>query len=129
MLFGAAGGSRDVVVIDWQTIGRAPGAYDLSYLLGGSLPIEDRRAHERALVAAYHERLSAGGVDYPAAQVWDDYRDAMVLGGLATTLFAGGTLDMGNERGKALVASMAERHFTAALDHGGLALIPDEPPA
>lgn len=116
MLFGDP--ARDeVVVIDWQGIGRGPGAYDVAYVLGGSLPIEDRRAHERELVAAYHERLTAKGVDYPAAAAWDDYCYAHALGGLATTLFAGATLDLSNERGKALITSMAQRHFTAALDH------------
>ncbi len=116
MLFGDP--ARDeVVVIDWQGIGRGPGAYDVAYVLGGSLPIEDRRAHERELVAAYHERLTASGVDYPADAVWEDYCYAHALGGLATTLFAGATLDLSNERGKALITSMAQRHFTAALDH------------
>lgn len=116
MLFGDP--ARDeVVVIDWQGIGRGPGAYDVAYVLGGSLPIEDRRAHERELVAAYHERLTSKGVDYPAAAAWDDYCYAHALGGLATTLFAGATLDLSNERGKALITSMAQRHFTAALDH------------
>lgn len=124
LLFGAGPDGDGVVVIDWQGIGRGPGGYDVAYVLGGSLPTAERRTHERALVAAYHEVLTANGVDYPAEAVWDDYRYGMVLGGLAVTLFAAGTLDLTNDRAKALVASMAERHFTAALDHGGVDLIP-----
>jgi hypothetical protein len=124
MLFGAGPAGEGIVVIDWQGLGRGPGGYDLAYILGGSMPIDDRRAHERELVGAYRDRLASRGVERSADDLWDDYRHGMLLGGLATTVFAGGTLDTANERGRALVASMAERHFTAALDHGGLALFP-----
>ena len=49
-----------------------------------------------------------------------DYGFAHLIGGLATSVFAGGTLDLNNERGKELITMMSERHVTAALDHGGL---------
>jgi Ecdysteroid kinase-like family len=114
----------EVVIIDWQGIGRGPGGYDVAYILGGSLPIEARREHERALVGEYHSRLAAAGVDYSADAVWNDYRYAHALGGLATSVFVGAGLDLSNERGKALVTSMSQRHFTAALDHGCEALLP-----
>jgi hypothetical protein len=107
----------EVVVIDWQGIGRGPAGYDVAYLLGGSMKVEDRRTHERELVAAYHQRLSDRGVEYSFEQVWDDYCYAHALGGLAVTLVAAATLDTTSDRSKALVACMAERHFTAALDH------------
>lgn len=114
----------EVVIIDWQGIGRGPGAYDLSYILGGSMTIEDRRAHEDDLVAAYHERLVECGVTgYDLDACRADYGFAHCLGGLATSIFTGGTLDLSNERGKNLIATMANRHFTAALDHGGLDLM------
>lgn len=111
----------EVVVLDWQGLGRGPGAYDLAYVLGGSMTIDDRRTHEDALVAAYHERLVECGVEgYSLEQCRDDYGFAHCLGGLATSIFSGGTLDLANERGVELIATMANRHFTAALDHGGL---------
>lgn len=120
MLFGDPD-ADEVVVIDWQGIGRGPGAYDLAYLLGGSMDTDLRRTHERDLVRAYHERLVANGVTgYDAERAWDDYAFAHLLGGLATSIFAGGTLDLSNERGVELIATMANRHVTAALDHGGL---------
>ena len=119
MLFGDV--NRDqVVVIDWQGIGRGPGAYDLAYLLGGSMDTDLRRAHERELVAAYQARLADHGVeDYSVESAWEDYGFAHLLGGLATSIFAGGTLDLSNERGVELITMMANRHVTAALDHGG----------
>jgi aminoglycoside/choline kinase family phosphotransferase len=123
MLFGDAS-KNEVTVIDWQGLGRGPGCYDVAYILGGSMPIELRRENERDLVAAYHERLLANGVsDFSLEQAWDDYVYGHLLGGLATSVFAGGTLDLANERGFELIADMANRHFTAALDYGGFAIL------
>jgi len=124
MLFGDAS-NDEVVVIDWQGIGRGPGAYDLAYLIGGSMDTELRRMHERDLVDAYHAELLAEGVnDYSAEAAWEDYGFAHLLGGLATSIFAGGTLDLSNERGKELISMMSNRHVTAALDHGGVSQFP-----
>ena len=109
------------MVIDWQGIGRGPGMYDVAYVLGGSMPIESRREHESDLVAAYHARLVENKVTkYTLEQARTDYEFAHFLGGLATSVFAGATLDLANADGYELVATMANRHFTAALDHGGL---------
>ena len=124
MLFGDAE-NDEVTVIDWQGIGRGPGAYDLAYLLGGSMDIKLRRDNEKDLVVAYHDELCQQGVaDYSFESAWDDYGFAHLIGGLATSVFAGGTLDLNNERGKELIRMMSERHVTAALDHGGLDLLP-----
>ena len=119
MLFGDL--SKDqVVVIDWQGIGRGPGTYDLAYLLGGSMETNLRRSHENELVATYQAQLADSGVEgYSYERAWEDYRFAHLLGGLATSIFAGGTLDLSNERGIELITMMANRHVTAALDHGG----------
>ena len=125
MLFGNPE-NDEVVVIDWQGIGRGPGVYDLAYLLGGSMEIELRRENEKALVASYHDELCSNGVEgYSFDSVWDDYGYAHLIGGLATSVFAGGTLDLSNERGKELISMMSERHVTAALDHGGVEQIPN----
>ncbi len=121
MLFGPEG-SGQVVVIDWQGIGRGPGSYDLAYLLGGSLDTELRRQHEEALVRAYHDALMMAGVSsYSVEQLWDDYALSHLQGGLATSMVTGGSMDLSNERGVELVATMARRHVQAALDHNGLA--------
>ena len=120
----ASGQNPRVVVIDWQGIGRGPGIYDLSYLISGSMDIELRRAHERTLVDIYHQTLEACGINgYSRAQTWSDYQHAQLMGGLATAMVAGGNLDLSNERGRQLVASMAIRHSQAALDHGGLEVL------
>ena len=119
MLFGDLKKDQ-VVVIDWQGIGRGPGSYDLAYLLGGSMDTDLRRTHEKELVASYQAQLADNGVaGYSYERTWEDYRFAHLLGGLATSIFAGGTLDLSNERGVELITMMANRHVTAALDHGG----------
>ncbi len=120
LLFGPPGSGR-VVVIDWQGIGRGPGAYDLAYILGGSMNSELRQAHEKDLVASYHEQLLGLGVtDYNFNRLWDDYGHAQLMGGLATAMVVGGGMDLSNERGVELCATMAARHARAALDHDGL---------
>ncbi len=125
MLFGNAE-NDEVTVIDWQGIGRGPGVYDLAYLLGGSMETELRRENERDLVVAYHTELCSNGVEgYSLDSLWADYGFAHLIGGLATSVFAGGTLDLNNERGKELITMMSERHVTAALDHGGTGQIPN----
>ena len=121
LMFGPPG-SGQVAVLDWQGIGRGPGAYDLAYILGGSMVTELRRRHEKDLVSAYHERLLEHGVKgYSREQLWEDYAHAHLLGGIAVPLLSGGSMDLSNERGLQLIATMAARHTTAALDNDGLA--------
>ncbi|MBM3730238.1 MAG: DUF1679 domain-containing protein [Actinobacteria bacterium] len=108
-----------VAVVDWQSLGRGPAAYDLAYLLGGSVTVEVRRKNEERWVTHYLEELHKGGVDYPAESFMRDYRRAHVIGGTSTAVLTGATFDLGNERGKQLIASMAERHFAAAVDLTG----------
>lgn len=119
LLFGAPGSGR-VVVLDWQGLGRGVGAYDLAYVLGGSMTSELRRIHERDLVRAYAAALQAGGVQgYGFDAVWEDYAHAQLMGGLAVSIVTGGSMDLSNERARALIATMARRHVQAALDHDG----------
>lgn len=120
LMFGPTG-SGQVVVLDWQGIGRGPGAYDLAYILGGSMDTVLRRQHEQQLVSTYFERLVEHGVkDYSHDQLWEDYAHAHLLGGIAVPLLTGGSMDLSNERGLQLIATMANRHTAAALDHDGL---------
>lgn len=117
LFFDAENTEAPVVVIDWQGIGRGPGIYDLCYFLGGSLTIDDRRAHEVALVRDYHERLVNRGItDYPFEQLWHDYRFGH-LTSCSTAVLVGATFDLANERGIALVDALSSRHFQAVIDH------------
>ena len=106
-----------MVVIDWQGIGlvRAPTTWPTCS--AARCPSRTAAPTNASWWPPTTNGLTAKGVDYSATAVWDDYCYAHAVGGLATTLFAGATLDLSNERGKALITSMAQRHFTAALDH------------
>ena len=54
------------------------------------------------------------------AALAEDYAHCHLMGGLATSMVTGGGMDLSNERGKALITTMAVRHAAAALDHDGL---------
>ncbi|MBT5774935.1 MAG: DUF1679 domain-containing protein [Dehalococcoidia bacterium] len=80
-------------IFDWQTIGRGFGGQDLARIIAACLSPEDRRAHERDLVASYHAGLIANGVgDYSLEQCWDDYRLG-VLWSIVTNVIAGASID------------------------------------
>ena len=120
IMFGESG---EAVIIDWQGMARGVGTYDLAYTLSGSMQIDDRREHERDLVAAYHRRLTGHGIEASLDDTWTAYCIGQSVGGAATSVFSGATLDLANERGFELVATMAERHFTASVDLESRALI------
>jgi hypothetical protein len=113
------GGS--VWAVDWQTLSLALPARDLAYFVGTSLEIDDRRACERHLVAAYHQALGAHGVSsYGGEECWEDYRFAMVQGPLVAVFgFAYGTR---TERGDLMFAAMVRRACAAIRDLDTLAL-------
>lgn len=119
LLFGVDD-TDQVVVLDWQGIGRGPGAYDLAYALGGSMPSALRRANEDSLLGAYYQQLIDLGVaGYDMATLREEYAVAQLTGGLATPVLIGGGMDLSNERGLQLISTMARRHVQAALDHNG----------
>jgi aminoglycoside/choline kinase family phosphotransferase len=115
----SATGRDHVGILDWQIASESPGVGDIAYLLTQSMLVEDRRAHERELLAIWYESLCAalGGppAGYTLADAWDGYRSA--TGALTVyPVVAGGGMDPSNERGLQLVTEMATRAFTAALD-------------
>ncbi|WP_214405713.1 aminoglycoside phosphotransferase family protein [Pseudonocardia lacus] len=118
MMFGPDG----VTVVDWQTIQRGAAAADVSYFLGASLTVDDRRAHEDALLRGYHARLRAAGVtDRGIDELRADYRRCALFGVVMTV--AASMLVSTDERGRRMFATMAERHFTHALDVGAEAFL------
>jgi len=118
------GHGDEVGIIDWQLSTRGRGVYDVAYLLCQSMTVEQRRAHEMDVLKAWHDTLVAEGVaDYSWADAVEDYtRSAMIC--LVIPVAAGNDMDLGNERGKALVAALADRAFTAAIDLDAGRLLP-----
>ncbi len=114
----------EVVAIDWQGLGRGPGAYDLAYTLGGSMRSIERLERERDLVQGYYDRLVSTGITgYSWDELWRDYRISHMVN-TATPVLVGATMDLANERGTELIATLGRRHFTAVLDLDAVDLIP-----
>ena len=84
LMFDAAGTS--VSAVDWQTTTSGSPTLDVAYFLATSLLPEQRRRHERELVAAYVEALAAYGVAYPLDDALADYRRDVLHGPLITVL-------------------------------------------
>jgi hypothetical protein len=109
-------GDHEVAVIDWQLSTRSSGVYDVAYFLAQSMDVELRRTHERDIIRAWYDALCAAGVTgYSFEQALDDYA-ASILVCLVVAVSAGADMDLGNERGEALVRGISERAFSAALD-------------
>ena len=89
--------------------------------------MEDRRTPRRRLVSGWYDHVvDAVGRpldEFPFAAAWEQYRRAVLF----TTVYpvtAAGAMDPANERGRELVAAMAVRSFSAALDLGSERFIP-----
>jgi hypothetical protein len=115
------GGGAGVVAVDWQTLSLGLPARDLAYFVATGLAVDDRRAHERAVVASYHAALVGHGVtSYDLEQCWDDYRFAMVQGPLVSVF--GCAYGTRTERGDRMFAAMVSRACAAIRDLDTLAL-------
>lgn len=103
--------------LDWQTACLAPPIDDVAYFIGGSLTVEDRRAHERTLLQHYLEVLAANrGVRLSFDDVWREFRRDQMHGFLWV-------LTPAAMQSPERVAAMSERHATAIIDHETLQLL------
>jgi Phosphotransferase enzyme family len=108
-----------VNAVDWQTTGLGPPLRDVAFLLGTGLGVDDRRRHERDLVATYHRALGDHGVTgYPAEECWDDYRLGMMQGPFIILL--GRLTAEITERGDQMFLAMWRRAAAAIDDLGSL---------
>ncbi|MDT3442460.1 phosphotransferase [Pseudofrankia sp. BMG5.37] len=117
-------GDTQVRAVDWQTVEVAFPGRDLAYFLSTALAPAERRAHERALVAAYHQRLVEYGVpDYPVDLCFEDYRRGLLQGPLITMIgavYASAERTAGADR---MFLSMAANACAAIRDLDALALL------
>jgi len=116
--FGGSAGDGVVTVLDFQLSTRHVGAWDVANFLGASVTVEDRRAWQDDVLAAYHQALIDNGVtDYSLEELTFHYRMCGMHQALAQ--IAVSNLDPGTDRGRALLDAMVTRSFTAALDNNG----------
>ncbi len=89
---------------------------DAAYFIGNGPRVPDRRAHEMDLLKRYHDALCARGVvGYEWRQCLVDYKRATLAGVLMTVIAS--QVVASDDRGDAMFAAMAERHFSHAIDH------------
>lgn len=105
-----------VTSIDWQLTSHGRGPYDVGYFTSQSLPVEQRRETEEALLRRYHERLVAGGVrDYSFDDCFEDYRVA-ALWCVVYPIAMGGGMAGSAERGAQLATEVSRRSFATIRD-------------
>lgn len=117
------GDSEEPVIMDWQISGTGPGMFDVTYFICQSLQVDLRKQIERPLVEHYVKTLAALGVtDYSFNEAWADYRQ-LILFCLIYPITVCGSLDTGNERGRALAECMLDRNLSALHDLGAAELL------
>ncbi|HEY2719379.1 MAG TPA: phosphotransferase [Solirubrobacteraceae bacterium] len=125
LLFGEPGASKQLTVVDWQTVGWGGAVADAAYFLGGSLQVADRREHERALLGEYHEALLTQGVDSLSWETcWEEYR-RHAFGGVLMSIIAPMLVER-TQRGDDMFMAMLARHSQHVLDLDAEQLLPDE---
>lgn len=112
---------NDLVVADFQIAGVGTGAYDLAYFVSQSVAPVVRRGRDREVVERYVERLAAHGVRRSAADVWEDYRVALLVC-LVYPVSSFRSWEAHNARGHALIETMFHRAADAILTTGALEL-------
>lgn len=123
LFFGVSADDPPVTALDWQLAGRGRGAYDLSYFLGQSMTVENRRSCEDALLARYADRLAEHGIDYAGEQLRYDYRVATAWC-FIYPIIAEGRIAIVNDRSQELTRTMLNRAVAAIDDHDGFSLGP-----
>jgi hypothetical protein len=124
MMFEAGSSSAPFALVDWQIVMQGPAAFDLAYMLSGSLDVETRRAGQGDLIARHHDGLVRAGVgDYTLSQAHEAFRICAMLA-WCWPVVAIGSLDFDNPRGLALFHAWAERALALFEDVDGAAIIP-----
>jgi len=109
--------------VDWQTLALGLPVRDVAFMVASGLTPEDRRVHEGAIVAAYHQRLVQLGVrDYSLAMCWEDYRLSQVQT-LMIAVFGCAYSSVRTDRGDQMFAVMISRGCKAVRELGTLHLL------
>lgn len=111
------------VLVDWQSVCQCSGEQDLAYFLTQSLADDVWEDHADALVSRYHQTLQEGGVEnYGIERCRNRFRIASLYL-LSWAVVIAGTLDMGNERGRAVARTLLARSLKAVGDLDALSLL------
>lgn len=128
LVFGHAPSRAPVTVIDWQRFGPGRGAWDIAWLLGQSLTIEQRQQSAEAHIVRYHAALTDQGVrGYSLDACRRDYALALVqrFGSLISTIAA---MPLLPDQLARIVDVMLPRNLAALDDHDAFAALKELPP-
>jgi len=107
--------------LDFQGLHFNSFLHDVTYFVAGTLTIEDRRAHEVALLDHYLASLhAAGGPKLEREAIWNEYRKHHLHG------FAWAPTPASMQP-KVMVDAMTARHIAAIVDHQSLELLESLP--
>ena len=98
--------------LDWQLVRRGRPWRDLTYFMVGSLTVEERRQHQRDLIAHYRKELVSSGATQVLGldEIWEQYRRWIMYGIQAWVA----NMDYWGQNG----LPMNERFFAAGEDLG-----------
>ncbi|MGI9625049.1 MAG: aminoglycoside phosphotransferase family protein [Acidimicrobiales bacterium] len=100
----AGSDGEQMVVLDWQAVGKGPPCWDVASIMINCLTVEDRRAYEDELLSSYPHDL-------------EGYSEALLFGlVVATALTLLG--DPSQPRREQLIRTVATRSVAALQDHG-----------
>ncbi|WP_068395762.1 phosphotransferase family protein [Kribbia dieselivorans] len=106
---------HSVSIVDWQTLGWGPPAWDIAYFMGTSIPVEERRATEREHVECHAEQLRESGViGWDDDVAWHRYRQ-MSFSTLLLTVPAAGEVRT-NKRARQMFVAMWNRAAQMVID-------------
>ena len=109
------------ILIDWQMTGLRNPMYDVAYFLASSLPVEDRRQHEKHLLARYLETLGERMSDYDEGEALRDCRLFMIAS-LTINILSTALLPQTHSVDQ-LILTLLERATAATEDWDGLASV------
>lgn len=119
----------EVILFDWQTLGRGPCGFDLAYFLSASFAAPLSRGETRGFIDYYGERLADYGVETTQAALQWQYEAGLlaVLHRVVPAQFQD-MLDLGEGRGVDLIDSWLERGFRALTHVDPDRVLTFEPP-
>jgi hypothetical protein len=110
-------------VVDFQLIMRGAGIWDVAYLVGQGLTVEERAGREYQLVQRYVDELNTAGVSYEIDDAWRQFRTAVVAQ-ITFPLTAMLSWDGLTDRAKELLHALTERAFAIISDTDALIDLP-----
>lgn len=116
-------GAGSPYFLDWQTHHIGSAFHDFAYFVVGALSVEDRRAHEVAILDHYLKALA--NFDGPTLSTQDE--EVMREYSKSTMSGMGWVLTPFEMQGKERVFAMCERYCAAMLDHKAIELVESLP--